>query len=151
MIRFRLTCRAGHAFDSWFASGAAYDSLAAAGALSCAVCGSTQVAKAIMAPALSSGSRDVEPAAPPPAPAAAPIETPALPEKVAAALQVLRAHVETHFDNVGPRFAEEARRIHYGEAAPRGITGQAKPAEIEALADEGIEALPLPWSSRSDA
>lgn len=159
MIKFRLACAAGHEFDSWFASGAAFDQLRAAGALSCAICGHGSVSKAIMAPALTGTAKAPEIVAPPPAPAepapaasASPPAFAALPEPVAAALQVLKRHVEANFDNVGKRFAEEARRIHYGEAPARGIAGEASRSEIEQLAEEGIETLPLPWtSSRSDA
>jgi hypothetical protein len=134
MILFDLRCAAGHAFEAWFRDSAAYDAQAADAAIDCPVCGSREVAKALMAPAVRSR----------PSPD---------PEQVAQAMKVLRKvqdHIEKTFDHVGPRFAEEARRIHHGEADRRSIYGEATTSEVEALDDEGIEVGRIPWLPRHD-
>lgn len=123
MVRYSLSCADGHGFDSWFASAAAFDDLAARGLLACAECGSTRVGKTLMAPAVA--TRDA----------------PSLPERLAK----LRAHVEATAENVGPRFAAEARAIHGGDAPDRPIWGEAKPAEARALLEDGIPVAPLPF------
>ena len=145
MIRFDLRCRRDHHFEAWFRDNAAYEAQAAAGGLSCPICGSAKVEKAIMAPrvAKSAGSGpDTRPAPVPMAKSGSPKEAQAL----RAALEQLRDHVEATCDDVGEAFPEEARKIHYGEAEARGIYGQANEAEAEALAEEGVEfsRLPLP-------
>jgi hypothetical protein len=134
MILFDLRCAAGHAFEAWFRDSAAYDAQAADAAIDCPVCGSREVAKALMAPAVRSR----------PSPD---------PEQVAQAMKVLRKvqdHIEKTFDHVGPGFAEEARRIHHGEADRRSIYGEATTSEVEALGDEGIEVGRIPWLPRHD-
>ncbi len=153
MIRYALRCSGGgHEFESWFASGAAYDRMEAARLLECPTCGDTAVSKALMAPAVAKapgvkGRPDAaaEAPAPPVAAAAGP-----MPAQLVALLQRLRAEVEKNCDHVGPRFAEEARRIHHGEAEPRGIYGEASAAEAEELRDEGIGVARLPWVPRPD-
>lgn len=134
MILFDLRCSAGHAFEAWFRDGAAYEEQAASGAIACPVCGDHEVAKAPMAPAVRSRSGGD-------------------PERAADAMKLLRKmqnHVEKNFDHVGPRFAEEARRIHYGEAEKRGIYGDATPRETKELKDEGIEVGRIPWPPSHD-
>ncbi|WP_027284078.1 DUF1178 family protein [Rubritepida flocculans] len=154
MIRFSLRCDNGHEFESWFKDGAAYDRMAAAGLVECPVCGDTRVAKALMTPAIAKvrGAKG-RPEAPPPAAAATPTARAAagpLPAQVLALLQRMRAEIERSCDYVGADFAEEARRIHYGEAEARGIYGEASEEEAEALREEGIEVARLPWVPRSD-
>lgn len=163
MIRYSLRCDKDHGFESWFRDSAAFDALAGSGALSCPQCGSTAVSKAIMAPRLSSGALPgPEAQAHPEAavPTEAPARTQAPPaarmvapeaERLRLLLQELRRSVEANCDYVGPAFAEEARRIHHGEAERRGIYGEATPAEAEALADEGVEVARIPWIARDDA
>jgi hypothetical protein len=156
MIRYALSCDQGHVFESWFASSAAYDKQAKRALVTCPVCGSAKVEKAIMAPHLA--RRDItgpQPPAPPnPAPAP-PAQTP-VPEKTPVAmvsaaeremrqkLKELRDHVTKNASYVGPRFPEEARKIHYGEAEHRSIYGEASAEEAKALHEEGIEFHPLP-------
>ena len=132
MIRYALKCDRDHGFDSWFASGAAYDSLRAAGQVECPVCGSRTVDKALMAPALATAE--------PPAPRA-----PDLAEKLAA----WRRHVEENADYVGLEFATEARAIHEGTAPERPIWGEAKPDEAKALIEDGVPVAPLPFIPRA--
>ena len=144
MIRFDLRCRRDHHFEAWFRDNAAYEAQADAGDLSCPVCGSGKVEKAIMAPRVTkpAGGPDARPGAVPMAKGGSPEEAKAL----CAALERLRDHVEATCDDVGEAFPEEARKIHSGEAEARGIYGQATETEAEALAEEGVEfsRLPLP-------
>jgi|SRR5579883_217042 len=138
MILFKLRCGAEHEFETWFRDGASYERQAARGLITCPVCGDTDVEKAPMAPRLArsgDGSKQV----------------PASPEQIRRMLQQLRRHVESNCDYVGERFAQEARRIHQGEAEARGIYGEATDDESRALADEGIEVARIPWVPASDA
>lgn len=137
MIKYSLKCDRDHAFESWFASAEAYDTLAKAGQLTCAVCGSAEVSKAIMAPRV----RTEKAAQPSEAPVPEPPRTPAEAE---AMLRAYRAHVEKHSDYVGNDFAREARAIHEGEAPERAIYGEAKPKDAKALIEDGIPVAPLP-------
>lgn len=145
MIVFDLACPAGHRFESWFRDGAAYDEQAEAGAIACPVCGATNIAKAPTRLNIGrGGSRGDAP------PSAATPPGPTLPPPLAAALTELRRRVEENCDDVGRAFPEEARRIHYGEAANRGIYGEASADDAKALADEGIDVQPMPWFRRRD-
>jgi hypothetical protein len=158
MIHYRLRCGAAHEFEGWFQDSAGFDKLARAGLVECTVCGNTQVERALMAPAVVSSRKKVKPpAAPPPAeppPAEAPgagrVAAGPMPAQVLAMLQRLRAEVEKSCDYVGKDFAEEARKIHNGEAEARGIYGEASDAEAEALAEDGIDVARLPWVPRAD-
>jgi hypothetical protein len=140
MIRYALKCAEGHRFDSWFQSAAAFDKLDSAGMIACAVCGSAEVKKDLMAPNVSAGEAAAEtPAAAPERPLSAPAH-PA--EQV---LQRMRAFVEKHSENVGTNFATEARAIHAGDAPARPIHGQARPEEARRLVEEGLPVAPLPF------
>ncbi len=171
MIHYQLQCRQGHGFDGWFRDSAAFDAQAARGLLACPTCADTAVTRAVMAPAVAK-QRAAPPPVPAPAAAAPPAVPPAvspavpphappsappvavaaerLPDHVRAVLQRLRAEVERHCDYVGPRFAEEARRIHRGDTARRGIYGEATPEQAEALAEDGIDVARIPWVPRAD-
>lgn len=149
MIRYNLACDAGHGFESWFPSSASYDEQAERGFVTCPICGSPKVAKGMMAPAIARGSRapvasETE-AAPSVPPDPEPLPMIAEPERqLRAMLRAVRDHVVKTADHVGPRFPEEARRMHYGETPPRPIYGEASPDEARALVDEGIDVAPLP-------
>ncbi len=155
MIHYQLRCRDEHAFDGWFRDSAAFDLQARGGLLTCPVCGGSDVARALMAPAV--GKKRAAPAQVE-APAAAPETSDAvqpmlagnLPDGLRAMLQRMRAEVEKRCDYVGNTFADEARRIHTGEAAARGIYGETTPEEAERLADDGIEIARIPWVPRAD-
>lgn len=136
MICYSLRCAAGHDFEAWFGSSAAFDRQRAAGQVACAVCGSVEVEKAPMAPSVRGGQ---------PAPE---LSRPASPAE--AALGKLRRHIERSSDYVGPEFAAEARRIHAGEAEKRAIWGEASREEARSLKDEGIPVAAIPWMRRSD-
>jgi hypothetical protein len=139
MIVYELKCATGHVFEGWFRDAATYDRQAAAGKVACAVCGDKGVAKAPMAPRLAKRSNAVA-------------ETkPGLPAEAVKLLDALRQKVESECDYVGERFSEEARRMHYGEAAKRGIYGEASDEQAKELVDEGIEVKKIPWLPRRDA
>ncbi len=154
MIRYALACEAGHAFESWFRDSVSFDEQQRAGFVTCPACGSARVEKQIMAPSVARTDRD-RPALPapdetqaPPPPDAAPVPVALLTEREAAFRELLRAvrrHVVETAEHVGPRFAEEARRMHDGLSEFRAIYGEATPEEAMALAEEGIEAMPLPF------
>lgn len=148
MIRYRLKCKKGHEFDAWFASSAAYERQVKGKQLSCAKCGSTQVAKALMAPKLTKRSAAKQGAAKEAVRGreAAKPETHRLAAhgELMAAMRKLRAEIEAKSEYVGPRFPDEARKIHYEEAPARGIHGEATADEAKALSEEGIEFFPLP-------
>ena len=151
MIRYALKCAEGHQFESWFQSGASFERLKSAGHLSCAICGGGDVEKTIMAPAVSTrGAPPPAKAAPTPEPAPENLlSTPSGPME--AALRALRAHVEASAENVGGRFADEARAIHEGDADERAIYGQATKDEARALIEDGVEISALPWPVRRDS
>ncbi len=134
MIRYALACGAGHEFEGWFGSSGDYDDQSARGLLSCPVCGSGEVAKQIMAPAVAGtkAQRGLDPRAG------------ARREMMMEALQAVRSHVEDNFDYVGDAFAREARAIHAGESEARGIYGEASPTEVKALVEDGVPVAPLP-------
>lgn len=163
MIVFTLKCRDGHEFETWFRDGAAYERQVRRGLVACPDCGSTAVEKAPMAPRLGRSAKSEpapQPARPettaesPPGASAAPVpapDRPPTPGEFRRALQVLRHYVESNCENVGKGFADEARRIHKGEAKARGIYGDASPSDAEKLAEEGIEVAAIPWVPSSDA
>ena len=149
MIRYALGCDKGHVFESWFANSGAYDKQRARGLVSCPACGSTKVEKTIMAPSLAKTDRR-EPAVPKPAaekPAAemAPVALVSDQEReFRKKLKELRDHLVKSADYVGPKFPDEARKMHYGEIEHRSIYGEASPDDASALIEEGIEFHPLP-------
>jgi hypothetical protein len=152
VIRYNLVCDKRHEFESWFQDSAAYDKQAKRGLVSCPLCGSAKVEKAIMAPRLArkdkSTSIDVPPANAPAAdaPAAsAPVAMMSPQEKeFRAKLKELRDHLTANADNVGKKFPEEARKMHYGDIEHRSIYGEASPEDAKELHEEGIEFHPLP-------
>lgn len=134
MIHYALVCDREHEFDGWFASSDGFDAQVAAGEVLCPHCGSPNVMKALMAPNIAKGK-------------AIAVETPpqaALAEKMSMMMLALKKHVEENCDYVGDAFAEEARRIHYGEAEHRDIYGEATLDEARELIEEGVEVAPLP-------
>lgn len=165
MIVFDLRCEQGHQFESWFRSSSAYEEQVEAGLVECPYCGETSVEKAPMAPNVAAKSNQKTPDAPsplakpePPAPvpsvgaaAGQSTELRAIAKQAADAMSKLQAHVEKNCENVGDKFAEEARKMHYGETEERGIYGESTPEEASELLDEGIDVLPLPGPSRTDA
>jgi hypothetical protein len=157
MILYNLVCAKGHQFESWFAGSAAYDKQAKRGLVECPVCGSARVEKALMTPRLARTRKSMPAASDAPGPAAPEPVVPAAPEPPAPVavispqerelrtkLRELREHLVKNAENVGQRFPEEARKMHYGEKEHRSIYGTASPDDAKALHEEGIEFAPLP-------
>jgi len=144
MIRYTLKCEKDHSFDSWFQTADAFDKLKANALVSCVVCGSNAVEKAIMAPrvrpARNAASKPVA------TPTAGALSQPASPAEQAIA--EMRIKIEAKSENVGDNFATEARAIHEGEAPKRAIIGEATPEAAKSLLEDGIPVAPLPWGSR---
>ncbi|MGY3531885.1 DUF1178 family protein [Bradyrhizobium embrapense] len=149
MIRYTLRCERGHQFESWFQSSAAYESQERRHLIDCPSCGSDKIERAIMAPrVVSKKGREQARTAP-----AAPVETTpnestslmmAQERELRSKLKELRDHIVRNADNVGDRFPNEARKMHYGDIEHRPIYGEASPEEARALIDEGVEVSPLP-------
>ena len=133
MIAYNLICAKEHEFEGWFASSSAFDEQAKSGKLVCPMCNSKKVSKAIMAPALSSavGKQKSAP-------------SPAEMRKMRQFMTGLRKYVEENAENVGEKFPEEARKIHYGEIEERPIYGRATVEEAADMVEEGIDVAPLP-------
>ena len=138
-----LQCMHGHVFEGWFASEDDFQGQLARALVECPMCGDTAITKRLSAPRLNLGA--VEPARSPSVPAS-PRQDVMVPPEAAlqAAWMKAVAQVMAQTEDVGERFAEEARRIHYGEADERGIRGQATREETQALLEEGVAVLPLP-------
>ena len=164
MIKYQLICDQNHEFEGWFQASAAFDAQAESGLLRCPLCDSDQVKRALMTPNLASPKRRkaIEPPLADPAPKLADpaLANPTLPQQLAppikseqvqafgaalAELRQLQQKITKDCRDVGDNFAEEARKIHYGEAEAEGIYGRATHEEREALEDEGIEVLDMPW------
>lgn len=150
MIRYALRCDHDHAFESWFQTSSAYDSQVKRKLVSCPICGSVKVEKAIMAPRIvgkkgrgRAAPATSEPAEIAPQAASTPLVM-AQERELRAKLKELRDHIVKNADNVGESFPNEARKMHYGEIEHRPIYGEASPDEARALIDEGVEVSPLP-------
>jgi hypothetical protein len=162
MIRYALVCNKRHEFESWFSNSAAYDKQVKRGLVACPVCASTKVEKAMMRPRLARPDTIAAQALPPAAASEAPnapeapgtqgAAAPATPvamispqeREVRRKLKELRDHLVGNAENVGPRFPQEARKMHYGEAKHRSIYGIASPEDARKLHEEGVEFSPLP-------
>ncbi len=139
MILFDLKCANEHVFEAWFKDNEAFDSQLEASEVVCPVCGDSGVEKALMAPRIGKGDRALAKKA---------VEHA---KRYAAFASEVRRHVEDNCDYVGPDFAEEARKIHYGETESRGIYGEASDDDAKALNEEGVEVQRIPWAPREDA
>jgi hypothetical protein len=151
MIRYSLRCERDHSFESWFQDSSAYESQVKRKLVSCPVCDSVKVEKAIMAPRIigKKGRERAEQQVAEPAPAEAPAagSTPLMmtqERELRAKLKELRDHIVKNADNVGERFPNEARAMHYGDKEHRPIYGEASPEEAKSLIEEGVEVSPLP-------
>jgi hypothetical protein len=151
MIRYNLRCERDHAFESWFQSSAAYETQEKRKLVNCPVCGSAKVERAIMAPQIVSNKKSRDVALPAPATTAAEVTAPASTplmmaqeRELRAKLKELRDHIVKNADNVGERFPNEARKMHYGDIEHRPIYGEASPEEARSLIEEGVEVSPLP-------
>ncbi len=169
MILYDLRCRKNHVFEAWFRDSAAYDDQAEAGEVACPTCGSKKVEKAPMAPRLAKGGlakgdaetgedrRDEAQTAETQTAETETAETETAKAETAKAAEAMRAlrglrrKVEDNFDYVGPQFAEEARKIHYGEADAHNIYGETSDEEAKELRDEGVAFTRVPWAPRQDS
>lgn len=131
MIRYALKCTKGHEFESWFQSAASFDKLAKKGHVSCAVCGSGEVGKALMAPKVSAKVAKPDPSA-----------------DRDVALARMRREVEQNATYVGGAFAKQARDMHNGDAPQTTIYGETSGAEARKLVEEGVPIVPLPFTPR---
>jgi len=135
MISFRLACDKDHVFDGWFGSSEDFEAQKQRKLVECPTCGSIEVEKTLMAPTVSTARKK---------------ETMAVAtmdkarNEVMREMKALRDKVIENSDDVGERFPEEARKIHYGETEARGIYGQATKDDVESLLEEGVEIAPLP-------
>lgn len=134
MIRYALRCKNGHDFDGWFRSSEGFETMRDAGQVTCTQCGSAEVKKGLMAPALPSDKRDT-----------------AEPSAKEAALKKLREHVEKNSDYVGLSFADEARAMHEGTRPSRAIHGEARPEDARKLIEDGVPVAPLPFIPKQKA
>lgn len=135
MIHYALSCENGHGFEAWFSSSEDYDRQRGMKLVSCPVCNSADVSKSLMAPSVATARKKEE------------VRTLALEAAQREAVRKLReivTEIRSNAEDVGERFADEARKIHYGEAEMRGIIGQASGDQVQALMEEGIEVAPLP-------
>lgn len=160
MIKYQLICEEKHEFEGWFGDSAAFESQQDSGLLTCPSCGSATVRRALMAPNLASPKtrKSAPPLQTPDTPGASSPGAPAvpgfaaLPEEAArrmhalmSEMRALQSKIKDECRDVGDEFAEEARKIHYGEVEPEGIYGQATKEEREALDEEGIAVMDIPW------
>lgn len=143
MIKYRLNCAKDHEFDGWFAGSAEFDSQLAAAEIACPFCGTTKVSKALMAPSVVTSKRSTQNKT-------VSAQGDAM-EQVQMFMSKVRQHVESNFDYVGDQFADEARRIHYGEADEREIYGEATVDEANELIEEGVSVAPLPGVNATKA
>ena len=134
MIRFSLSCDNDHDFDGWFRNGDDFDAQKKRGFVSCPVCHSTRVEKALMAPAVSTAKKKEKVA----------LAMGEEQRRMMAQLKQMAEKVRENADYVGDKFAEEARKIHFGETDARGIYGEATPEEARSLAEDGVEFMPIP-------
>lgn len=142
MIRYSLKCAADHSFDSWFQSAAAFDALALLGHVTCPNCGSAEIVKTLMAPAVAP-ARKAGTAVAEKSTAHTPLSTPSNPQEQA--LAAMRAEVEANSDYVGKSFVAEARKMHEGTAPPRAIHGEARLDEARKLVEDGVPVMALPF------
>ena len=145
MIVFDLKCAKDHVFEAWFRDNATFEKQRRAKDISCPVCGENKIKKAPMAPNIAVGATEKN------GTAGKATKDTAIAEKMMSTCRALRDAVEKNSDYVGPRFAEEARRIHYGEADKRSIYGEASDRDARELHEEGVSITAIPWISRTDS
>lgn len=127
MIKYRLSCATGHDFESWFRAIDDYDAQLQRGLIACPTCGSTEISKQPMAPAVVSSREGHK--------STSPVE---IPRDVLSKLRALKQTVLENSEDVGTRFADEARKMHFGEAEERNIRGNSTPEEAQGLAEDGV-------------
>lgn len=149
MIRYALRCKEGHDFDGWFRSSEGFETLRKAGQVTCTICGTASVEKALMAPAVPTERRPTQPDSRPTEPGKGELTISRNDRE--RALNQLRSHIEANSDYVGLRFADEARAMHEGRSENRAIHGEAKPDEARKLIEDGVPIAPLPFLPKQKA
>lgn len=144
MIKYSLICEIGHEFEGWFQNSAAFDTQSAQRLIVCPSCGTLEVQKALMAPAVTNRSKQSEPVQNHPTPGPEATTHAYVPPAIQDIVRKIRGEIEKQAEYVGPEFAEEARRIHYTESPERGIYGEATSDEVAELDAEGIQVFALP-------
>lgn len=134
MIRFSLRCEHEHEFDGWFRNGEDFETQRKRGLVSCPACNSNRIEKALMAPSVSTGRQKEKVA----------LAVSEEQRRLMGQVREMAKKLRENADYVGDRFAEEARKIHFGETDPRGIYGEASPQEVKGLLDDGVDFMPLP-------
>jgi hypothetical protein len=140
MMVFDLVCANKHTFEAWFKDSKAFDGLRKRGQVQCPTCGDDKVDKALMAPNISTSKKQAKAA-----------KENAVAAEAMVMLAKMKQHVEDNCDYVGNEFAEEARKIHYGESEQRDIYGEATTAEAKELHDEGVDFTAIPWTQPTDS
>ena len=135
MIKYSLCCDSAHTFEGWFSGSAEFDRQIDIGLITCPVCGSASISKSLMAPSVSTARKQE---------AKKQMAMDLLRQETMAKLKEVVSSIRATSEDVGERFAEEARKIHYGEADARGIIGQASLVEVQDLLEEGVDVAPLP-------
>ena len=133
MIKYSLRCDSDHVFEAWFSDSESFEKQNKKNLISCLTCSSTKIKKDIMAPRISSGKQKTN-------------RLNQKKDKVEMILNKVRKHVESNFDYVGDKFADEARAIHYGETKKRNIYGEATHSEVSDLVEEDIPISSIPWN-----
>ena len=137
MIKYNLTCECGNAFESWFANSSEFDSLIRKKLVKCIYCDSSSVKKTVMAPRLTRKSNQIS-------------KKTKLQRRIKKQLVDFKKYIEKNCEDVGERFPQEARSIHYDKKTSRGIYGKATPEETSELLEEGIEVASIPWIDESE-
>ena len=137
MIKYNLICNCGKTFESWFASSIEFDSLCKKKLIKCIYCESLFVKKTVMAPSLTRKSNKV-------------LKKTGLEKNMKKQLMNFRKYIEKNFKNVGKKFTQEARSIHYDKKTSQGIYGKATLEETTELLDEGIEVATIPWVDKTE-
>ncbi len=146
MILYRLNCNNGHQFEAWFRDSGSFDEQTALGVIECPFCGDRRIAKSPMAPNLAGRRGKNERTE-----VRAEVRAKEVAEQILQAVNTIRDSVEKNCDYVGEKFADEAKRIHYGETEERGIYGEASEEDAVDLAEEGVKFSRVPWLSRRDS
>ena len=133
MIKYNLACECGNSFESWFASSSEFDSLLKKKMIKCIYCESSSVKKTLMAPRLTRKSNQI-------------LKKTKLAKNIKKQLRNFKKYIEKNCENVGEKFSQEARSIHYDKKTSKGIYGKATPEETSELIEEGIDVCTVPWS-----
>jgi hypothetical protein len=151
MILYQLQCDKEHSFEAWFRDSQAFDTQSKRKLLSCPTCGSSKITKALMAPRIGKSGRDNHPQTTQHAPVESSFKLTPEAVELKRKLKELQSHISKECDYVGSNFAEEARKIHYGEVTPHGIYGETSSEDAKELVDEGIEFSSIPWVPEENA